>query len=260
MSYGLGKLGGRLVVAAALCFSTLCPAAGAQAHGAAASQGSVTATAPQPGESASSSTAGTLVDQVVAIVNSDLVLESDIREERDLEAFEPLSPQPVSRDAVVERLIDRELILQQAKLQPDDMVTRAEAELQLVQVRKDIPACKQYHCETEAGWQSFIAAQGLTKDELVTLWQQRMEILKFIEIRFRSGILIDPAAIKAYYDKTLLPEYAKRNATAPRLDVISARVQEILLQQQVTSLLGDWLQTLKAEGSVRVIRPGEVQP
>ena len=90
--------------------------------------------------------------------------------------------------------------------------------------------------------------------------QRRLEILKFVEIRFRSGILIDQAQIKAYYDNTLLPEYARRNAKAPPLDAIKNRIQEILLQQQVTNLLGDWLKTLKAEGSVRVMRPGEVQP
>ncbi len=74
------------------------------------------------------------------------------------------------------------------------------------------------------------------------------------------GIRIDPAAIKAYYEKTLLPEYAKQNAKAPPLDAISDRVQEVLLQQQVGKLLDDWLESLKAQGAVRMMKPGEVQP
>jgi peptidyl-prolyl cis-trans isomerase SurA len=96
--------------------------------------------------------------------------------------------------------------------------------------------------------------------ELNARWKERMQILKFVEMRFRMGIRIEPAAIKTYYEKTMLPEYARQNATPPPLDDISERIQEVLLQQQVTKLLDDWLESLKAQGSVRMMKPGEVQP
>ena len=205
---------------------------------------------------------GVLVDQVIAVVNGDLILESDIDEERRFDIFQPLNDpgDKFSRQKAVDRLIDRTLILQQAKLQPDDKVTLDEARAQLQTLRKDIPECKQYHCETEDGWKKFVAAQGFTIPEVEERWRQRMEILKFIEIRFRSGIRIEPAAIKAYYDKTLLPEYAKQHAAPPPLDSISDRIQEILLQQQVGNLLSDWLTSLKAQGTVRILKPGEEVP
>ena len=131
---------------------------------------------------------------------------------------------------------------------------------ELDQLRKDIPACKQYHCETDAGWEKFVHDQGFTMQELTQDWQERMQILKFVEMRFRMGIRIEPAAIKDYYNNTLLPEYARQKATAPPLDAISDRVQEVLLQQQVGKLLDDWLQSLKAQGSVRMMKAGEVEP
>ena len=257
------SMSGRLamsMVALALLTALTPAAASAQQHGAAASQATVDASGTQPADAATTSAAGTLVDQVLAVVNGDLILESDVNEERRFEAFETLRDDKFSRDEAVERLIDQALILEQAKLQPDDQVGRPEVDAQIATLRKEIPACKQFHCETDEGWAKFVAAQGFTMGELVEELQRRMEILKFVEIRFRSGILIDQAQIKTYYDQTLRPEYARRHATAPPLDAVKSRVQEILLQQQVTNLLGDWLKTLKAEGSVRVIRPGEVQP
>ncbi len=264
MSVQRGKVGVWTVKAAVLAFTLLPVALRAQQQGAAASQAAVSTAAPQNGEQtvdgAPKPAAGTLVDQVLAVVNSDLVLESDVDEEKRFAAFEPLSDDKFVRDEAVERLIDQDLILQQARLQPDNQVTPDEAQARLQALRKDIPGCKQYGCETDAGWQKFVAAQGFTMDELTDIIKRRMEILKFIEIRFRSGILIDQAQIEAYYNNTLLPEYARRHATAPKMNVIKDRIQEILLQQQVTNLLGDWLKTLKAEGSVRVMRPGEVQP
>jgi hypothetical protein len=201
-----------------------------------------------------------VADQVIGVVNGDLILESDVTEERRFEAFEPFTtPGSFSRDRAIGRLIDRTLILQQAKLQPDQVVTTAEAEAQLQMLRKDLPACKSL-CETDAGWEKFVANHGFTMPELVQRWQQRMEILKFIEMRFRAGIDIEPAEIKAYYEKNMLPEYAKVKATPPKLEVISDRIQEVLLEQRVSSLLSDWLTSLKAEGNVRMMRPGEVEP
>ncbi len=233
----------------------------AQVNGSATSHAVTTEAPTQPTIPKPPPASGVLVDQVLAVVNGDLVLESDVEEERRFTAFQPYrDPAGFSRDRAIERMIDRTLILQQAKLQPENAVTLDEARAQLATIRKDIPACARYHCETQAGWEKFVHDQGFTLEELTDRWRQRMEILKYIEIRFRSGVQVSPAEIKAYYDKALLPEYARQKATAPKLAAISDRIQEILLQQQVSSLLGDWLKSLKAQGSVRVIRPGEVQP
>lgn len=205
---------------------------------------------------------GVLVDQVIAVVNGDLILESDIDEERRFESFQPFrDPEgPTSRTALIDRLIDRALILQQAKLQPDDRVTLGEARTRLKTLRTEIPACKPAHCETDDGWRKFVQSQGFTVPQVEELWRQRMEILKFIEIRFRAGIRVTPDEIKAYYDKTLVPELTRQKAAVPPLDAVSERIQEILLQQRVGSLLTDWLTTLKAQGTVRIMKPGEEAP
>ena len=229
--------------------------------GSADSRGSVNASLSKSTGPAVAPAPGVLVDQIIAIVNGDLVLESDIDQERSFENFEPFSaPAPFDRDKAVERLIDRTLILQQAKLEPEQADTKEQAQQQLQALRKDLPACKAYHCETDAGWEKFVHDHGFTQESLLKRWQQRVDILNFIEMRFRSGIEITPAQIKTYYEGVMLPEYTKVNATAPKLAVISDRIQEVLLEQQVSALLSDWLKSLKAQGTVRVIRPGEVQP
>jgi hypothetical protein len=211
---------------------------------------------------ATSDAGATQIDRVVAVVNGDLILESDVDEERRMTAFLPYSDPAgsFSRSKAIERLIDRDLILQQAKEQPRKPITDAEVQANLNDLRKDILACKQYKCETEAGWQSFLAANGFTEAELMQRWRERMETLQFIEDRFRMGIRIPDADVQAYYMKTLLPEYAARHATAPKLDSISDRIREILLQQQVSGLLDDWLKALRASGDVRMVTATEAQP
>ncbi len=88
-------------------------------------------------------------------------------------------------------------------------------------LRKDIPACKQYHCETEEGWKKFLGRTRIYGGGVSGEWLQRMQLLKFIELRFRNGIRIKDDEIKAYYEKTMLPAYAKRNVTPPPLETVS---------------------------------------
>jgi peptidyl-prolyl cis-trans isomerase SurA len=202
---------------------------------------------------------GTEMDRVVAIVNGELILDSDVDQERRFAALLPYgeASRSYNRSEAIERLINRDLILQQSQLQPSDEITMEAASKDLASLRKSIPACKEYHCETKAGWDRFLATQGFSEKGLTNLWRQRMEVLAFIELRFRMGVKVSPAEIQTYYEKTLLPQYAARGATPPPVKAISGRIQEVLLQREVSGLLGDWLNSLRAQGSVVVMHPGE---
>jgi peptidyl-prolyl cis-trans isomerase SurA len=204
---------------------------------------------------------GVVLDRLVAVVNGDMILESDVDEERRFEEIQPYrTARAFTRQRAIDRLIDRALILQQAALEAQDKVSDQELDAQLVTLRNDIPACKQYHCDTDEGWQKFIADHGFTVEEFRERWRKRMELLKFIEVRFRNGVTISDDELKTYYEKIMLPEYAKRNVTPPKLETVSHRIEEVLLQQQVSALLENWLKSLRAQGSVRMVTPGEVSP
>jgi parvulin-like peptidyl-prolyl isomerase len=206
------------------------------------------------------------LDRVVAIVNGDLVLDSDVDQDLRLDELEPYGASTAGKTAAqlrtqaIERLINRDLILQQAKLQPGDAISDAAVNKELDALRKNIPACKQFDCGTQAGWDKLLASYGFTEAELQQRWRQRMLVLAFIEQRFRMGIKIAPEEIQTYYTQTLLPQYAERHATAPPVEAISDRIQEVLLQQRVSSLLNDWLQSLRAQGSIVLLHPGEDAP
>jgi peptidyl-prolyl cis-trans isomerase SurA len=199
------------------------------------------------------------VDRVVAIVNGELILDSDVDRERRFAALLPYGEAigPYNREAAIERLINRDLILQQVELQPGALITQQAAAKDLDTLRKSIPACGEHHCETQEGWDRFLATEGFTEESLTSLWRQRMEVLAFIELRFRMGIKITPVEITEYYEKTLLPQYAAQHAKAPPESAISNRIQEVLLQERVSKLLDDWLNSLRVQGNVVVLHPGD---
>jgi peptidyl-prolyl cis-trans isomerase SurA len=238
----------RLVMSAVALAAISVMMAGAQTTGVAQS-----GTAGAPGT-------GVVLDRVVAVVNGDVILESDIDEERRFEEIQPFrSVQDSTRAKIIERLVDRELILQQAALLPEDEVSDKALDEQIARMRRDIPACKQqYRCDTDEGWAKFLGDHGFTVAEFRSRWRQRMQLLKFIEVRFSNGISVSDDAISTYYQKTMLPEYARRKETPPPLDTIKQRIEEVLVQQQVSALLEDWLKSLRAQGSVQFMTQGEV--
>jgi hypothetical protein len=197
-----------------------------------------------------------VLDHVVAVINGSVILESDVQEEMRYGVLQPFSVNPARNtpQRALQRLIDRALIEQQMQMTqfatpptPEEVVER------LKELRALIPACAQYHCDTEAGWQAFLKAHGLTEIEVEKHWTERMTILSFIQSRFGAGVRITPQEIADYFHKTLEPQL--HGQKSPALAAVSSRIQEILLQQRVSSLLLEWLQSLKGEGSVSILDP-----
>lgn len=199
----------------------------------------------------------TELDHVVAIVGSDVILQSDVWQEMRFSALEPLQilPGQNTPDTALRRLINRTLIMQQMKEQQQSVTTAGpEVVKAIYDLRKMIPACQQqYRCSTEEGWTAFLKANGLNMEQVRERWSQRLAIVRFIDLRFRSGIRVAPDQISTYYQKTLVPALEKNHEAAPPLDAVAPRIREILLQQQVSGLFQDWLGSLRDQGNVRIV-------
>jgi peptidyl-prolyl cis-trans isomerase SurA len=196
-----------------------------------------------------------VLDHVVAVINGTVILESDVQEEIRYGVLQPFSVNPARNtpQRALQRLIDRALIVQQMQATPSPAPPAEEVQKRLKELRAVIPECTQYHCQTEAGWQAFLKAHGLTAQEVEKHWAERMTILSFIQSRFGSGVRVTPQEIADYYNKSLVPQL--HGQKPPSLASVSDRIQEILLQQRVSSLLLEWLQSLKSEGSVSILDP-----
>lgn len=190
-------------------------------------------------------------------MNHQVILSSDL----DLEMrIAHLLPSGSSNDftpqSALQRLTTRALIEQQiVQEDPHGLdVSSKDLDEALAELRQGLPACKTRDCVTTDGWAAYLATLNLTPEEVRSYWQHRMAVLRFIELRFRSGIRISQDEIQKYYNQTLLPQYAHPQ-DAPSLERISPRIQEILLQQQVNELLAEWLKSLQDQGQVEILDP-----
>jgi peptidyl-prolyl cis-trans isomerase SurA len=210
------------------------------------------------GQTPPAASSSKVLDRVVAVVNNQAILWSDIANEVRFSILDPetdfaatLTPQ-----TALQELISRTLIQQQVRQeditasQPDSQ----EVQARLKEVRTELPACVRMNCATDTGWQSFLSANGLTASQVEAYLYLRLEMIRFIEIRFRQGIRIPQQDIEAYYRTKLTPMYAPGTRVPPLSDV-APRIEEILLEQQVNVLFDAWLDNLRKQGDVEILDP-----
>jgi len=199
-----------------------------------------------------------VLDRVVAVVNKRAILASDVDDEIRLSVLDPnlVGQGTLTRQGALEQLISRALIEQQIREQDLQSIAPSQDEVnaRLEEIRKQLPACVRQNCATDAGWKAFLAAHGLAPERVESYLSYRLEILGFIEQRFRQGIQISPQQVESYYRDVLLPQYAP-GETVPPLDQVAPRIQEILLEKQVNVLFDAWLTNLREQGDVEVLDP-----
>jgi len=204
-----------------------------------------------------------VLDRVVAVVNQRIILASDLDEEVHLSVLDPANVGlgPLTRRHALEQIISRALIEQQIRQEDAQAAEPPQIEVdeRLEELRKELPACVHANCASDAGWSAMLAEHHLTPNQVTAYLRYRLEILRFIELRFRPGIRISQEQIEEYYKNTLLPQY-KPGEPVPSLDEVSPRIQEILLEQQVNVLFDNWLTNLRQQGDVEILDPALETP
>jgi peptidyl-prolyl cis-trans isomerase SurA len=204
-----------------------------------------------------------VLDRVVAVVDNHAILSSDVNEEIRLSILDPSqgAAESLTPARALDELISRTLIQQQMRREDVQAAapTQDELDARLIELRRDLPACGSRKCASDSDWKAFLTAHTLTPERVASYLSNRMEILRFIEQRFRQGIRATPAEVETYYRTTLLPQYAA-GAEVPALETVAPRIEEVLLQQRVTALFDDWLTNLRRQGEVEVLDPALETP
>jgi parvulin-like peptidyl-prolyl isomerase len=195
-----------------------------------------------------------VVDRMVAVVNKQVILESELDAAARVEFL--LQGKPIDkltqadRVAVLERLIDRSLLDQQivnpAMLDP----TEEELAARIKGVRSDIA-----RAGSDTEWNAVLSGYGLTQQDFEEQLMSQFRILRFIDLRFHGLVRVEKEAISSYYQDHFLPEVRKRNVAEPKLSEVSDKIEQILAEQRIDGLLSDWLKTLRAQAHIERMLP-----
>jgi len=139
-------------------------------------------------------------DRMAVVVGKHTIKSSDIYKDLRVAAFlnrEPLRYSADMRRKAAERLIDQTILRDEIATGGYKGATEQEAQAMLDNIRKDRFA------GSEPRLQAALASYALTEDELRAhlLWQ--LTVLRFIDQRFRNGVIVTDEDVRSYYDRHL---------------------------------------------------------
>jgi hypothetical protein len=192
-----------------------------------------------------------VIDRIVATVNGHIILQSDWNDALRYEAL--LSGRSVDqfsdedRRAVLDRLIDQELLGEQIKSAFFAHATESEAVEKVADARKQYP-----EAASDGGWQAVLARFRLTEKDLVAHVQQQIDLLRLVDAHLRPEVQIDSKTIETYYRDKFVPQLKQAGSGEVALAQVSGKIRELLTQEKVNELLVSWLQTLRSESKVSI--------
>jgi peptidyl-prolyl cis-trans isomerase SurA len=193
--------------------------------------------------------AGEVIDRIVAIVNGHIILQSDWDEALCYEAL--MSGRPLGqfgdedRRAVLDRLIDHELLGEQMKLASFRPASEEEAASEVADARKLYA-----DAVTAEGWQEVLDRFGLTEKDLVAHVRQQIDLMRLVDAHLRPAVQIDSKSIEAYYREKFIPQLQQSGSGSVPLADVTAKIRELLTQEKVNELMVSWLQSLRSESKV----------
>jgi peptidyl-prolyl cis-trans isomerase SurA len=198
-----------------------------------------------------------VADRMAAVVNKHVILESELDQEVRVEMLlqgQPVTARPTvaDRQPALDHLIDQALLEQQI-VHPEMLSpTPEEMAAQLKQVREQIPGAS-----SDEGWKKLLAAYGLSQQDVEDHLGTEFRILRLVDLRFRGLVHIDKSTIAGYYQNKLVPELQRKGLPAPPLASVSDKIEKILIEQNMSAMLTEWLQTLRAQAHIeKMISPG----
>jgi peptidyl-prolyl cis-trans isomerase SurA len=198
---------------------------------------------------------GEVIDRIVAIVNGNPLLQSDVELELHFQELAagravPQSFSAEQKRAALEQLIDRELIREEMEHTEMPAVPDTQIASHIEDIRKQYPGVD------KAGvWNSILAAHGMSAAVLQQEIVEQVQSLRLAEIRLRPTIQVDGDSIQKYYHDQFLPQLRKSGAAEQPLSTVSARIKEILTEQKMNEQIAGWLQSLRAQADIRYTAP-----
>ena len=177
-----------------------------------------------------------IIDRIAISVGNQVVAESQVDEEIRLTAFlnhEKLNLSVAERKKAADRLIEQALIKRDLDLSRYPVPAPSDADASLHDVKLSYSPESQY--------QQMLQEYGITEDGLKRrlLWQ--LTLLRFIDYRFRPGIRIPDADVKAYYDQELVKWNQQGIQPVPTLEDSRAKIEEILTERRIDQALDAWM-------------------
>jgi hypothetical protein len=184
-----------------------------------------------------------VIDRIVARVETDIILLSDVRQLSRYQAF--LDGKPQSDADILNRLIDQWIVRSEASVarfpQPsDDDVNRS-----IERLKRSFSSPEEFQARQKQS--------GIAADEIRRFVSAQLYLSNYLDSRFRPAIQIDEKAIEDFYKSRVVPRAESRGQTPPALENARDFIQEALVQRAINEQADRWLKESRTRVRVELM-------
>jgi hypothetical protein len=195
-----------------------------------------------------------VIDRIVATVNDRVVTWSDWEERARFDALlegrPPESARPTTE--VLDRLIDQAMVREQLDLLQYTRHTPEEVAAQTLTIRVQLGV------KTDDEWRARLRQYRLSEASFRRHLGDRLDMLRFIDVRFRPSVQIAPREVEDYFARVLIPGLSARGTPPeklPRLRDVEGQIEALLAERRLNELFDSWLQSLRKQARIQRFVP-----
>lgn len=183
--------------------------------------------------------AQTTIDRIVARVDVDIILLSDVRA---LERYQQLVDGKSETDAqVLDRLIDQWIVRNEADTAQFPHPSPDAIDKGVERVQKSFTSAEEY----ESKRKQF----ALTDADVRNMVASQLYLSNYLDSRFRPSVHVEAKDIQEFYEKAVIPRAQARGQEAPSLDAAREVIRDALVQRGIDEQSERWL----AESRSRIV-------
>ena len=172
-----------------------------------------------------------VVDRIVARVENDIILLSDVRALARYQQF--LDGKRETDDQILDRLIDQWIVRTEAEASHFPQPSEADIDRGLSRVRDSFRSDEEY--------QARMKQAGLSEQDVRAMVVSQLYLSNYLDSRFRAAVHIGQKEIEDFYQTAVVPRAKARGQEPPGLDAARDSIQEALVQNGINQQAERWL-------------------
>lgn len=171
------------------------------------------------------------VDRIVAKIESDIILMSDIRELSRYQTF--LDGNAQSDEEILNRLIDQWIVRNEASAVRFPQPSEEDVDRSIERLQRSFASPEAYEARKKQ--------TGLSDEEIRRFVRAQLYLSNYLDSRFRPVIQINDAEIEEFYKSRVVPRAESRGQAPPSLENARDFIQEALVQRAINDQADRWL-------------------
>lgn len=186
----------------------------------------------------------TPVDRVLAVVDEDPILASDVERQIGLDLVlgcEKATGRELRR-CVLDRLVDQRLLYHEVDRYGAGQVQVGAIEDQVAEIRQRYP--------DPAAFEKALASVGLDENGLRQLVARQLAILAYVDERLGPRVFVGLDDIRSYYQGTLTPQLQGKGQPVPPIEQVREDIRRVIKEQRLNEEMKRWLDELRSQADV----------